>query len=113
MDDSFFTTWTILAFIGMGVEQAFAGVGAGGEHTTIINTLMSARVMIDVSVAGQTLFWVPNPEWVGALLSAYTFRFSFFQDNIVAQVSYFIVFVPIIISVIVATLFSLRGSASS
>ena len=109
----FFTTWTILAFIGMGVEQAFAGVGVGGGYTTIMNTLMSANILQDVTVGGRTVFWLPNTEWFGAVLSAYAFRFSFFRDNVVAWIGYFIVFVPIIVSMVIATMFSLRGSASS
>lgn len=109
----FFSTWAILALIGMGIEQSFAGVGAGGQYTTVVNTLMSARIVSDVTVAGHTVGWLPNFAWFGAIVKAFTFQFSYMQEEFIGWLAYFALFIPIVISMIIATLFSVRGSASS
>lgn len=109
----FFSTWSVLALIGMGVEQSFAGVGSGGQYTTVINTLMSSRIVTDVTIGGQTVGWLPNFAWFGAVIKAYTFQFSYMQEEFIGWLAYFTLFVPIIIAMIIATLFSVRGSAST
>ena len=109
----FFSVWSILAIIGMGIEQSFAGVTAGGDYTTVIDTLMSVRIFTNVTVAGQTVAWLPNVVWFEAIAKAYTFRFSFMEGDFVGWLAYFTIFIPIVISITIATLFSVRGSAST
>ena len=109
----FFMTWSSLALIGMGVEQSFSSVTVDGGYATVINTLMSANIFTDVTVGGNTVGWLPNMVWFGAVIKAYTFQFSFMQEEFVGWLAYFAIFIPIIISMIIATLFSVRGSAST
>ena len=109
----FFSTWAMLALIGMGIEQSFAGVSEGGQYTTVINTLMSARIFGTVNEAGEAVGWLPNFAWFGAIIKAFTFQFSYMQEDFVGWLAYFAIFVPIVISMIIATLFSVRGSAST
>jgi len=109
----FFSTWGMLALIGMGIEQSFAGVSVGGQYTTVIDTLMSARIVSDITIGGHTVGWLPNTVWFGAIIKAFTFQFSYMQEDFVGWLAYFAIFVPIIISMIIATLFSVRGSAST
>jgi len=109
----FFSTWFILALIGAGVEKSFAGVTEGGQYVAVIDTLMSARMVSDISIGGMTVGWLPNMEWFGALVKAITFRYTFMSDSFIGWMGYATVFIPIAISMLIATLFSVRGSASS
>lgn len=109
----FLSTWSALALIGMGIEQSFAAVTASGGYKTVIETLMSANIVTDVTLFGVTIGWLPNMEWFGAVIKAFTFRFSFMSEDFIGWLAYFVIFIPIIISMIIATLFSVRGSAST
>lgn len=108
----FFATWFTLAFIGAGVEQGFSQFASGGDYTTAINQLMGGQVVITGLSTGHFLEWLATLGWIGGLVRMLTFQFSFMQGFEGAAV-YLIVFAPIGMSMLIATLFSLRGSPAT
>ena len=109
----FLMTWSILVIIGMGVEQSFVKMAAGGDYVTVLDVLMGARTVTEQSGAGAIVSWLPGGREFAALVKALTFRFDFMTQDYIGWLAYLVIFVPIAVSMTIATLFAVRGSPSS
>jgi len=109
----FFTFWALLVVFGMGVEQTFAKVTGAGEYKTVVDTLMSMRIFSEVTIGGATVGWLPNVAWFSSLGKVFTFQFTFMTTGPIGWLGYWLVLIPISLSMIIATLFAARGSPSS
>lgn len=109
----FLMTWAILVLFGIGVEETFAKVTGAGDMVGTVNTLLAFHLLKDVSVGGVTVFWVPDISWFSALGKVLTFQFTFMTNGPIGWLGYWLFFIPLTISMIVATLFAVRGSPST
>lgn len=107
--------WVVLVFVGVVLETGLApNVPYGyGQEKTILETLMSLRVFNDVTIAGQTVFWVPNWSWFGAVVSAFTFDFVFFEGTSYGQMMRWIFFAPILAAMTITIGLALVRGVSS
>ena len=109
----FFMTWALLVVFGIGVEQTFAKVTGAGEYISTVDTLLAFRLFSEVSIGGTVVGWVPDLSWFSALGKVLTFQFDFMTEGPIGWLGYWLFFIPLTVSMIVATLFAVRGSPST